>query len=180
MQFCFNEKKTAQAAAHVLKLAGGTLNYMKLVKLLFLADRQALVENEQPITGADMVSMKCGPVLSEVLDLIKKGDHGAWAEYVSPPLAYEVSLKCPKPDTDELSRYELRVLDAIYAKFGPAGEWDLVKWLHKHIPEWRDPGGSVLAIEFDAVLRAQHVSEEDIQRISKDAEAHYVFRALCR
>ncbi len=182
MRFRFNEKKTVQAAAHLLMLSGGTLSYMVLIKLLFLADRRTLVEQGQPITGATMVSMKHGPVLSEVLDLINEGEKqgGPWADCISPPFAYEVHLEVDKPEVDELSRYEMRVLGEIHARFGGMDRWALVDWLHENIPEWKDPDGSVLPIRFADVLRAHDVPEQDIQKIRTDAEFLWAVGSLGR
>lgn len=71
MRWIYNPLKAAQAAAHLLQLHHGSMNVMVLVKLLYLADRQALVESGYPITCAAMVSMPHGPVLSQIYDAIK-------------------------------------------------------------------------------------------------------------
>jgi Protein of unknown function (DUF4065) len=149
---------------------------------LGLADRRTLVEQGQPITGASMVSMKHGPVLSEVLELINEGEKqgGPWADYISPPLAYEVQLKVGGPEADELSRYELRVLGEVHARFGGMDRWALVDWLHENIPEWQDPDGSVLPIRFADVLRAHDISEQDIQKIRREAEFLWAIGSLGR
>ena len=70
MRFLFDERKAAQAAVYLIKKRSDQINYMKLNKLLYLADRKALFEAGQPITGDRMVSMPKGPVLSDILDLI--------------------------------------------------------------------------------------------------------------
>ena len=70
MERLFDEKKATQAAACFLKLADGGLNYMVLIKDLYLADRQALAGWGRSITNDKYYSMKCGPVLSNVLDQI--------------------------------------------------------------------------------------------------------------
>ena len=49
------------------------MSYMKLIKLLYLADREALLRWGRPITFDAYVSMDRGPVLSSVLDLINGG-----------------------------------------------------------------------------------------------------------
>ena len=69
MEFVFNDRKTAQAAAWLLDRQEGRMPYLKLIKLLYLADRQSLIESGYPITGDRLVSMDRGPVLSRVLDL---------------------------------------------------------------------------------------------------------------
>ena len=70
----FNEKKATQAAAHLLRLRGGRMSYMKLIKLLYLADREALLRWGRTISTDRYVSMDRGPVLSRVLDLATDGE----------------------------------------------------------------------------------------------------------
>jgi uncharacterized phage-associated protein len=57
VRFPFDERKAAQAAAYLLKKHDGRLNFMKLIKLLYLADRKSLLENGKPITGDRMLAM---------------------------------------------------------------------------------------------------------------------------
>ncbi len=63
------------------------MSYMKLIKLLYLADREALARWGRPITTDSYVSMKHGPVLSEVLNLITDplSDQTFWARHISEP-----------------------------------------------------------------------------------------------
>ena len=83
MERLFDEKKATQAAACFLKLADGGLNYMVLIKdLPYLADRQALAGWGRSITNDKYYSMKCGPVLSNVLDQIHTGTAHARGHYV--------------------------------------------------------------------------------------------------
>ncbi len=42
----FNEKKAAQAAAYFLLRAGGRLDVLKLMKLLYLAERRSFEKGE--------------------------------------------------------------------------------------------------------------------------------------
>lgn len=181
LKFHFHERKTAQAAAHLLKLNGGAMNYMVLIKLLFLADRTALLHHGQPITGASMVSMDKGPVLSEVLDLIneepKKATGSPWVVHISAPAGYTVRLKAPA-ESDELSRYELRVLGQVFEEFGQMDKWELVHWLHENIPEWEDPHGSMRPISFDDVLKRNNVPKEKIESFYEDARVLWALRSL--
>ena len=61
IEFVFNERKTAQAAARLLKLHGGKMDYRLLLNLMYLADRQALTETGLPISGDSYVSMDLEP-----------------------------------------------------------------------------------------------------------------------
>jgi uncharacterized phage-associated protein len=70
MPITYREEKATQAAARLLQLVGGKLNHMKLIKLLYVADRRALLRFGRPITFDWYVSMPHGPVLSFTLDKI--------------------------------------------------------------------------------------------------------------
>ena len=109
MRFFFNQRKAAQAAAYLVRLHGGQINLMALLKLLYLADRTALVETGYTITGDHMVSMPHGPVLSYIYDSSKWGkmEDDPWYEYISERTNHEVSLAKLMLEVDELSEYEI-------------------------------------------------------------------------
>src|SRR5436190_24334529 len=70
-----NVLKTAQAAAVLIRAECATgMNYMRVLKLLYIADRECLRRYGRVITGDRAVATKRGPVLSVSLDLIK-GEH---------------------------------------------------------------------------------------------------------
>lgn len=171
MRFHLNERKAAQAAAHLLRRHGGRLPYMSLIKLLYLADRRALIETGTPITGDRMVSMPYGPVLSHVLDLISHGprDGSPWFRYVSEPEGYDVALRAADPESDALSRYDLEVLDAVDEQHGHLDRWALVAYCHT-LPEWKDPEGSSITIDPEDILRTADVPEDEIRQIAAGAK----------
>src|SRR6266446_8663564 len=106
IQFMFNPKKSAQAASILLKLNGGDMDKYLFIKMLFLADREALDKWEESITGDHIVSMKYGPVLSTIYDLTK-GDcaslRGNWEPFITDadPQTNAVHLR-DDPGNDEL------------------------------------------------------------------------------
>lgn len=171
MRFAFDEERAAEAATRLLALAGGELPHLTLIKLLYLADRQALIEYGQPITGDKMVSMEHGPVLSAVLDRLNgvRRD-GPWASSVSAPADYTVhALRAPQHN-GPLSNNEIAILGAIYDRWGGMDKWDLVAACHQ-LPEWRDPDGSSLPIDPVTILRSTGKSDEEIEVLVDDAEA---------
>jgi uncharacterized phage-associated protein len=155
------------------------MNYMKLIKLLYLADRKALLDRGWPITGDRMVSMPKGPVLSGVLDLInwgrKRQESSIWLSYISEPLGLNVHLasNITIEDLDVLSDSERSILDAVYATFGKVDRWSLVEFTHQ-LPEWQDPRGSSIPIDPANILRAEGRSEREISDIARNA-AHFMF-----
>ena len=72
LKFTFDEQRSTQAVAVLLEHAGGEENYTKLLKLLYLADRQSLLETGELITGSALVAMKLGPLSSDVLRCINR------------------------------------------------------------------------------------------------------------
>ncbi len=98
IEFKFNEIKTTQAASLFLKKNDRKMNYMKLIKLLYFVDREALRLWERPVTGDTYFSMKHGPVLSNVFDIINNGedpdDNSYWYKHITEPFnKYNGSLR---------------------------------------------------------------------------------------
>lgn len=173
MQLPFNERKTTQAAARFLKLAGGRMNYMKLIKLLYLADRGAFLGWGRPISGDKYFLMKLGPVLSEVHDLITEvpcpNDKVSWTAYISPPSNHEVELKA-EPGNDELSKAEERLIDEIFSAYGQYEPFDLVDLLHKTLPEWKEVKSGRIPLEYREILQAAGTPAEEIDEIESELD----------
>ena len=179
MKFVFDERKAAQAAAHLLQCHGDPMPYIKLIKLLYLADRRAFVETGHPVTGDRLVSMKNGPVLSTILDLIRQTGgrgHSVWHEYVSDPdPRYAVTATCPREldgEDDELSEYERALLDAVFLEFGGTDEWDLVDYTHT-LPEWTDPQGSSAAIDLKRILKSEGFTKKEVAAVESEVTAFH-------
>ena len=171
MHFKFNERKAAQTAAWFIQKKGGVFNYQALLKLLYLADRRSLVEKGRPITRDAMFSMDQGPILSEILNRFrnkKTEETKDWYEYVTESENYTVSLAKENPETDELSKYELKVLEKIFDEHGHKNRHELVNFTH-NLPEWKYPGGSSCVINPEEILKAQGIPEETIKHLSHEA-----------
>jgi len=167
MEFGFSERKTTEAAARLLRLAGGEMDLIVLLKLLYLADRRALVERGMPITGDRMVSMRKGPVLARVYDASKGKWVGmpSWHTFVSRPKDGDpdkpVQLLQEPPADGALSDYEIDLLAQVHAQYGHKDKWDLSELTH-NFPEYRFPGDSVLPIDPRVILKSEGKSVEDI------------------
>ena len=72
MRYSFREEKATQAAALLLGCGGGHMNFMKLVKLIYLADREALIKLGRHITLDQLCSLRYGPIVSNTLNLINE------------------------------------------------------------------------------------------------------------
>jgi hypothetical protein len=115
-------------------------------------------ERDRPITGDNLVSMPFGPVNTFIYSYMngEAADRtGDWAKFIAPrheydiPLAREISVN----DLDELSRADIRILEATWERFKDIEKFELADWTHRFCPEWRDPKGSSLPIDFATVFK---------------------------
>ena len=150
----YREDKTTQAASILLQLANGSLNVMKLLKLLYFADRHALLNWGRPITFDWYVSMSHGPVLSFTLDKInatKQQDNSSyWHNYISERQEHEVHLINNAPN-DQLSPAEENALRSVWKEYGHMDQYEISERSHK-LPEWQNPEGSSLPISIGRIL----------------------------
>lgn len=166
-EFIFNERKATQAAAFFVKKAGGEINYMKLIKLLYLADRESLKRWGFPIAGGRYVSMDNGPVTSPIYDAVKsEAAFPVWKSCFR-KAGYDLCL-VSEPEPDDLSRADLEVLEFIERQFCAKNEWELVLYTHQHCPEWADPQGSSIPILPDEILQKVGKTEAEIEAIGKE------------
>lgn len=162
----FSERKVAQMAAFFLDKRGGRMSHLKLMKLLYLADRESLAQFGAPISGDSPVAMPHGPVLSMTLDLMDgnvRPSRDGWDAWVTAKENYEVSLaRCSvsRDDLDELSDNDIAVLNVVWDRFGQMDRWAIRDYTHDHCPEWKDPQGSSAPIGYDEIFRALGRSAE--------------------
>ena len=113
--FVFDEKKATDAAAYLLSLNNNRLPYMKLMKLLYIADRVSLSEYHYSITTDSYYSMKFGPVVSGIYDCIRHWndlpDDSPWKRtiYINKE-RYEAVLTDENNPFDMLSEEEKDIL----------------------------------------------------------------------
>jgi len=167
MLSAFSELKATQIAAYLLKLNNGRENYTKLTKLIYLAERKAILEWGFPITFDDLSALPNGPVVSRILDLIKYENIGnTWNQFIKTD-EFDVVLK-KDPNDDELSLAEKELLDQIYNEYKNKSYSDLVTFTH-NLPEYKDPNGSSLPINYIDILRSSgmpvHKTNEIIENI---------------
>ncbi|MHB8088600.1 MAG: Panacea domain-containing protein [Anaerolineaceae bacterium] len=168
----FFEQRATEAASYVLSKFGGRMNYMKLIKLLYLADRKAFENWEHPITYDTYSSLPRGPVLSSTLDLVKSKciDSDYW-DYFIEKKGMDIELK-ESAIFKKLSPVDLEIIDSILSEFGHLSQFDLAEITEK-LPEWKNPGASSFPIELHDLLEKLNYSSDDIERIILDIKEKY-------
>jgi uncharacterized phage-associated protein len=157
------------------------MSYMKLVKLLYLADREALLRWGRPITTDRYVSMDHGPVVSNVYEIIRSEPQPQmgqfWRRFISEPDGnYDVSL-LSSPAPSELSAAEELLLREIFTSHGGKTRWQLRDFCHT-LPEWQDPEGGAIPIEYRDILQARGKTRAEIAAVEQDLDSLAVADAL--
>lgn len=178
--FRFHLTKTLQAAGVLLRAHPfHVMSGLRLLKLLYIADRESLRETGAPITGDRAIAMKHGPVPSETYELLK-GAHpraGEWSEHFE-SIGYDVRL-AKEPGAGRLSRYEIEKLNEVAREWEDEWDWAVAESTHE-FEEWQRnaPGRSSRPIPVEHILEAVG-RQGDIEDIRKDAEAAaFMDRAL--
>jgi len=135
--FKFNFEKTVQASGVVLRLHHGRMEYLRLLKILYIADRELLAETGRTLTGDRAVAMKNGPVLSEVYDLIKgqAARAGEWDAALHTD-KYEVVL-CESVPLGKLTKAEGGKLAELCDRYRDTNSYDLSELTHD-FAEWSE------------------------------------------
>ena len=165
----FDERKTTHLAAYLLqKSDNNTLYILKLMKLLYIVDREALKQLGHPVTYDNYVSMKHGPVLSKTYDLMggMVQDHaGIWNAMISDQNDHKISIAdACEVSYDALSEAEMEIADQVFGEYGHIPRFELVEITHS-FPEWRDPGCSSAPIFHEDILKGADFNDDQISAI---------------
>src|SRR6185369_16428888 len=103
-----------QMAALFLKLRGGKMSYIKLLKLMYIVDRESLARFGRPVSYDSFSSMEHGPILSTTYNRIKGENtfgkpEPPWEKYITTRQGYDVKLKREAP-ISELSDAEIKLI----------------------------------------------------------------------
>lgn len=170
LKHLFNEKKAAQAAAYFLFRAGRPLSVLKLMKLLYLAERRSFEKYSAPMIGDRLVSMDHGPVLSRTYNHmngdIPSVDKG-WDYWITDRAGHDLALRralhSPQRELLELSDADQAILEETWKKFGKMDQWKLRDYTHRHCPEWKDPEGSMIPMKPEKFLAALKFTPKQIK-----------------
>ena len=160
--FRFKFERSLQAAAYFVRLAGGEMHYIHLLKLLYIADREYLAKYGEMITGDQVFAMKHGPVLSNILNLIKgkvpRSDE--WARHLQTlPESHRIRL-IDDPRTGSLCRASRELMDDVFDRYGSMPRFQLRDLTHQ-FPEWKAyyTKKTSTAIPWEEILRLQGQEE---------------------
>jgi uncharacterized phage-associated protein len=140
MSFVFCANRAVQASAYIINHRARQTTKLELVKLLYFADRLSIQKQGCPITGDDLYALDHGPIVSRILDLINDSpltssrDRVIWSSNIEIGQDHVLYVK-HDPGNDELSEYEIELLDEILRKYGHLTASQLIHEAHE-LPEW--------------------------------------------
>jgi uncharacterized phage-associated protein len=146
MEFKFDSLKTTQAAAILLSLAGRVMDRMRLLKLLYIVDRELLAERGRTLTGDSAVAMNYGPVLCHTYNLVKGCENSPddWNKYIR-SVSKKVVLM-GDPARGELSKREMDKLKEVsdrYRRISTLGlsayTHEFLEWIENFVPDTSSP-----------------------------------------
>lgn len=178
----YNVRKAAQVAAFFSHAEGGNINVLKLVKLVYLADRLFMEKYDSPILQDRLVSMDHGPVNSITLDYINGYQSDPrWDDFIVNRAGYQVGLARPEldiEDLDELSDAEIGVLKELWNLVGHMDQYQLRDYTHEHCLEWEDPEGTSIPIPHVRVFNflGKKDSKELAEKVKSERMLDHRFR----
>lgn len=154
----FDYKKATQAINYLAKKEGGQIDKLKLIKLVYFADRYHLRRYGRPIANDEYLAMPLGPVgssvkdIAEFSDFLDKTELGYAANYLGRGGLENTVVSIADVDTDVFSKSELEALDFAYSEFGNKSASTLVDITHRY-PEWD---------KFKRVLQSKETTREQM------------------
>lgn len=137
----FNELKSADVVAYLLLKEGGKMDYEKLMRLLYLSERECAKKEGEFICNAYLVLTEAGPILSEVADFIEGETISefryGWNYKINKLKGDTVSVKryITEDHLGKLSNYFTDIIDDVYEEFGGMSEGRLLKHINDTCPE---------------------------------------------
>jgi uncharacterized phage-associated protein len=134
-------KKITQVLNYLANREGGEINYMKALKLSYLADRLHLRKYGRLITDDKLVAMKNGALGSQAKDIISQNSslpHDVY-EYSKDKLVRDekkFTIKSNCKDVDGLSETDIECIDTVFSALGSKDPYQLAELTHK-LPEWQ-------------------------------------------
>ncbi len=173
MEFKFDFPRTLAAAAELLrKEPDKKMSWLRLIKLLYIADREALKETGYPMTGDTIVAMKNGPVLSHLYDIIKGNapESAEFSKFIQKTDEKRLVLT-NDPGIGKLCKFDLQKLKELSQRYRDNDDWEIVEQTHE-FPEWikNNFENSVRPIPLEDILTAVGFDEERIAGVKQNAQ----------
>ncbi len=139
-----DEGHVTDAVAYLLLKEGGEMDYRKLMSLLYISERMCIDIKGEIFCNASLAITPDGPVLYEVMELIKGNkkvqNEKRWDLRLNKPEGYILSVKpdITKKNLGELHEYFSNIIDEVYEEFSDYDREELLEYMTDNYPECRN------------------------------------------
>ena len=164
----FRSQKAAQICTYYASLSGGMIEKLKLIKLVYLAEREYLSSYHHPMLFDEFYSLPNGPICSSTLHGVNGVIHeDLWDEYIARNGNIVVAVKSlERDDLDQVSDAEMEVVTEIWRKFSGMTASQIRNYTHEHCPEYTETDRARVPISYLDIFEA--LGEKDAAIISDD------------
>lgn len=164
----FRSRKAAQICAYFANQSNGTIEKLKLIKLVYLAERQFLSTYHHPMLFDEFYSLPHGPICSSTLNGIDGIiDTALWDEYIARNGNIVVAVKAvERSDLDHVSDAEMKVISDVWQKYANMTASQIRNHTHRFCAEYTETDRARIPITYREILSA--LGEEDAVGISQD------------
>jgi len=167
----FRSRKAAQLASFFALKAGGRIEKLKLIKLIYMAERRFLKDHEHPMLFDELYSLPHGPICSSTLNGIDGIIHeDVWDQFIARN-GNEISpvKRFTRDDFDELSDTEIDIANRIWTRFRRMTASQIRNYSHRNCPEYTEIDKGRIPISYREVLEALgNPAAEEIDREISD------------
>lgn len=167
----FSSEKVLHEILFLLSLNGNRMNLLKLMKELYLIDRESIKERDTSVSGDIFFSLKHGPILSQTLNMCYDLPNNEWADYldnISARYYRDIAVK-KMVELDLLSEKDKEYIIRISEQFKDFTPFKLEDYTHT-LPEWNSADGRSRKIRFQDVMVALGKSDKEIAEAKEEYE----------
>jgi len=150
----FDPIKARQVIAYFARKNGGSIEKLKLTKLIYLSERLSFQKRSAPMNFDDFYSMPHGPVPSSSLNVINAKADGI-------KLHGNLVSASDEIGNDRLSANDVAILDQVWGEFGKMSAFQLRNWTHDNCKEYVEVPEGRFTISYDEILDAVAVEDSD-------------------
>jgi uncharacterized phage-associated protein len=170
----FKSRKAAQIAAFfALKSTipnHGTIEKLKLIKLIYFSEREFLRAYHLPMLFDEFYSLPHGPICSATLNgldgKLDDGDESVWGEFIARNGNVVVAMKrFTRESLDAIGTAEMKMLKFIWHRFGDMTASQLRNYSHENCPEYTEITKGRIPISYREVMEALGVEKAEADLI---------------
>lgn len=170
----FDIQKVVQIAAYLLWKNGEGMSPVRLMSMMYLAEKQFLLTYGERLSGDQMVSLPSGPALFKTQESMLDGSlyQNQWISNLgNNKVAFNESIsvdsRYPLETFDELSVAEQNVLDSAFEKLNDVPHQELITLMRNSecFPEWESPEGTSRLISCEDLLIKNGKTKQETEGI---------------